>query len=193
MALPQEQKRNSYADYLTWGEDVRCEAFDGQIYNMSPSPTPKHQEVLGELFLEFGNYLRGKECRVFLAPIDVCLFAEKDTSFKDIKNWAIPDLVVVGDKKKIDDKRIIGAPELVVEVLSPSTAKNDKVLKYNKYEKAGVLEYWIVDPYNHSIDVYLLEGTVFRRSGVFVKGDTLPVSIFKDFSIDLNNVFREEE
>lgn len=192
MALPHERQELTYADYLKLDEEVRYEVIDGQLYNMSPAPSPKYQDVLSELIAEFRMYLRGKECRAFVSPIDVCLSDEVDDLSK-ITEWVEPDLVVVCDKNKIGDQRIIGTPDLVVEVLSPSTAKKDKLVKYNRYQRAGVKEYWIVDPLNETIDVYVLDGTIFKRSGVYVKGDILSVSIFEDFSIDLNNVFRGEE
>lgn len=192
MAVPQERQKFTYADYLKLDEDVRYEVIDGTIYNMSPSPTPNHQEILGELFIEFGSYLRGKECRAFISPIDVCLSDEKEDMDK-VQEWVIPDLVVVCDKNKIGDKRIIGTPDLLVEVLSPSTAKHDRLTKYNRYQRAGVKEYWIVDPIYNNIEVYILDGEVFKRSGIYFKGDILPVSIFEDLSIDVNIVFRDKE
>lgn len=191
MALPKDHKQACYAEYLTWNEKMRCEAIDGKIVNMSPSPTPKHQDVLGEISAEFRMYLRDKECRAFAAPIDVCLFAEKNTPFEEIKDWVQPDLVVVCDPNKIEEKRIVGAPDLVVEILSPSTAKHDRVLKYAKYEQAGIKEYWIVDAYHEFIEVYILDGKHYKRQGVYSKADTLPVSIFPEFKMNLLPIFRD--
>lgn len=107
------------------------------------------------------------KCVALPVPIDVCLFANKEIETTDIKDWVRPDLIVVCDENKIGNKNITGAPDLVVEVLSPSTAKNDRLIKFNSYEKAGVKEYWIVDPYNQTIEVYLLEKEVFIRSSLF--------------------------
>lgn len=95
MVLPLGRKNFTYLDYLKLDDDVRCEAMDGQIYNMAPSPSVKHQDVLGRLYARFLFYLEGKPCRVFIAPIDVCLFAKEDDKFSDIKEWVIPDMVVV--------------------------------------------------------------------------------------------------
>ena len=192
MAVPQERHNFTYADYLKLDEDVMYEVIDGTIYNMSPSPSPKHQDILSELITEFRMYLRGKECRAFISPVDVCLSEEKE-ELEKVKEWVIPDMVVVCDKNKIGDTRIIGTPDLVLEVLSPSTAKHDRITKYNRYQRAGVKEYWIVDPVYKNIEVYLLNGQEFKRSGIYFKGDILPVGIFEDFSIDLNIVFRDEE
>lgn len=118
------------------------------------------------------------------------MFANKKIKNVDIKDWVQPDLIVVCDENKITDKNIIGAPDLVVEVLSPSTAKNDRLIKFNSYEKAGVKEYWIVDPYNQTIEVYLLENGAFTRSGVYFKDETIKVHLFDDFQIDLSLIFK---
>lgn len=192
LSMSQEhmKKHSSYADYLQWDEDVRCEAFDGVIVNMTPAPTPKHQMIQVELSVEFGSFLRGKEYQLFTAPIDVCLFATKETADKDVKDWVQPDLFIVCDQNKIEEKRIIGAPDLIIEILSPSTARNDRLIKYNKYEEAGVKEYWIVDPHHETVEVFLLKDHTFHRAGVFTKNDVAPVSIFDNFEVKLCNVFR---
>lgn len=192
MSMPQGhmKKQSTYADYLQWNEDVRYEAFDGLIVNMTPAPTPKHQMIQVELSVEFGSFLRGKECQLFTAPIDVCLFASKETAHKDIKNWVQPDLLIVCDQNKIEEKRIIGAPDLVIEILSPSTARNDRLLKYNKYEEAGVKEYWIVDPLYETVEVFSLKDNAFHRADVFLKNDIVTVNIFDNFKIQLSNIFR---
>lgn len=190
MVIPQQSKSYSYADYLSWDDGVLCEVIDGVIINMSPSPTPQHQKIITELTTEFGLFLRDKKCVAFPAPIDVCLFANNQTKDKDIKDWVQPDLIVVCDESKIGEKNIFGAPELVIEVLSPSTAKNDRLIKYNSYEKAGVKEYWIVDPFNQTIEVYLLENGAYIRSGVYFKDDILKVHLLADFQIDLSLIFK---
>jgi Uma2 family endonuclease len=191
MATPQ-QKKISYADYLTWDEEQRCEVLDGEIISMSPSPTPKHQDILRELTIELGTYLRGKDCKIFTSPLDVCLFADKSIPHNNIKNWVEPDLIVVCDKDKIGEKRILGAPDLVIEILSPSTAKNDRVLKFHAYEKAGVKEYWIIDPFNQTVEVYLHDEDSLKREGIYFNDDTMPVNLFKDFNIDLQDIFPDE-
>jgi Uma2 family endonuclease len=190
VGIPDKQNY-SYADYLSWDEEVYCEVINGKIINMSPSPTPRHQDVLDELTAEFKMYLRGKECMAFSAPIDVCLFANNETKLEDIKDWVQPDLVVVCDKNKIGKKNITGAPDLVIEVLSPSTARNDRLIKFNSYEKAGVKEYWIVDPYNMSVEVYRLVGNSFNQIAVYGKDDLLIVDIFIDMQINLKSIFKE--
>ena len=192
MAIPKNQDTLTYAEYLDLGEEVRYEVIDGKVYNMSPAPSTKHQAVQREILTEFTIYLRGKKCSVFGSPIDVC-FSEADSDIKHIKEWVEPDLVIVCDKNKIKEKRIVGVPDLVVEILSKSTAKKDKLIKFNRYQSAGVKEYWIVDPSNEHIDVYLLENGGYKHSGAYFRDDRIPVHIFDGFSIDMANVFREED
>lgn len=191
MVMPESEKTYTFADYLKWEEDVYAEVINGEIIGMSPSPTPKHQDVVDELTAEFKMFLRGKKCMAFSAPMDVCLFADKNTKTGDILDWVQPDLFVVCDRNKIGDKSIFGVPDLVIEVLSPSTARNDRLIKFNSYEKAGVKEYWIVDPYNMSVEVYILDRNTLKQTGVFGKDDLLPVEILPELQIDLKNIFKE--
>ncbi|MFZ3588511.1 Uma2 family endonuclease [Bacillus sp. DJP31] len=192
MALPQKNDNFTYAEYLTLDDNVKYEVIDEQIYNLSPSPTLKHQDVVTQLSVDFGLYLRGKKCRLFVSPIDVCLSDETEILNK-VTEWVAPDLVVVCDTSKIGNKRIVDSPDLVVEVLSPSTAKKDKLVKFNRYERADIKEYWIVDPIHETVDVYFLNKGSYQHVGTYFKGDHVPVNIFEDFSIDLSNVFRGEE
>jgi len=179
----------SYADYLQLPEHERLEVLDGQVIGMTPSPTVKHQQVQRELLTELTIYLRGKECAVFGSPIDVCLFAHRNTPDDEIQDWLHPDLVVVCDKDKITTRNIVGAPDLVIEILSPSTARNDRVTKFHRYEKAGVKEYWIVDPLNEYIEVYERQESRFQLAKLYTKEDMLQTSLFEGLKIDLTVVF----
>lgn len=192
MAIPQKNEGLTYADYLAMGDEVRCEVIDGQVYNMSPAPTPKHQAVQRELLTEFSLFLRGKTCRVFGSPIDVC-FSEESNDINKIKEWVEPDIVIVCDRSKIHEKRIVGVPDLIVEILSPSTSRKDKRVKFQRYEREGVQEYWIVDPSNETVDGYVLNETVYKHVGTFFRDDQIPVTIFDGFSIPLSQVFNEAE
>lgn len=195
MALPKE-KHVTYRDYASWGEDVRCEVLDGRVISLNFSPSPKHQIVLGNLGRLFGNHFHDKECQVMMAPCDVYLFTDEKGPTDDTDKWVEPDLFVLcsdkkGSDKRIGDKGIYGAPDLIVEVLSPSNPKNDKVYKLNKYEQARVKEYWIVDPIYQMVDVYLLESDQLRLVQSFGIEDTVSSHLFKDLSIDLREVFTE--
>lgn len=180
MAFPQERNPFTYTEYLQLSDSDRYEMIDGQLYNMAPALTPKHQQVVTLLSAEFVMHLRGKTCRVFVSPIDVC-FSEDE--------WVQPDIVIVCDPNKISDERIIGAPDVIVEVLSPSTAKKDRLIKYKRYEQAGVRQYWIVDPIHEYVEVHVLKDGAFQLYGTYFKEDTIPVQLFGHFSIHSDNIF----
>ena len=141
MPLHQEEQRYTYADYVTWPGDERWELIDGVPYAMSPAPTIGHQRIAGEIHRQLANFLKGKPCEAFIAPVDVRLNADNDDDIV-----VQPDVLVVCDKNKLDGKCCNGAPDFVVEILSPSTADHDRVNKFQVYVAAGVREYWIVDP-----------------------------------------------
>jgi len=187
-------KRYTYADYLTWADNVRRELFDGIIKLMSPAPARRHQEVSGNLFLQFGVFLKKKKCRVYQAPFDVRLpKADSDT---DEETYTVvqPDICIICDPAKLDSRGCIGAPDLIVEIVSPGSAGRDIKEKFDLYEQAGVLEYWIVRPYDQSVEVYLLsENGRYLRGGSYVFEDCVPVSIFgHELQIDLAEVFEEK-
>lgn len=186
---PQQPENYSYADYVKLPESEIFEMLDGYIISMSPAPTTKHQHIQRELLVELGLYLRGKECSVFGSPVDICLFADYKMPNDQIKDWVQPDIVVVCDKKKINPNNIVGAPDFIIEILSPSTARNDRVIKFNNYQKAGVKEYWIVDPLNEYIEAFILQDNRFVTSGLYTREDSIQVSIIADFNIDLKNIF----
>ena len=181
----------TYGDYLKWPDEERWEIIDGVPYLMSPAPSVDHQKILGETFRQFANYLVGKKCDVFNAPFDVRLPAadEKD---EDIQTVVQPDIVVICDKSKLDQRGYRGAPALIVEILSPSTSKKDLSEKYDLYERCGVKEYWVVFPLDKVLDVYLPdEEGKYRKADSYEKGDRVKPSIFDDLEIDLGLVFRE--
>lgn len=186
MAFPQEKHSQTYSEYLKLGEEIQYEVIDGQMYNMSPSPNVKHQSIEMDLSTEFNLYFRDKSCRV-LAEIDVCLSGEEDMS--KTNEWVKPDIIIVCDKNKIHENRIVGAPDLIVEILSKSTAKLDKMIKFNRYQKAGVKEYWIIDPAHEIVDVYTLENERYTHSGVYTKDEIIKVNLFDDLSVDLKHIF----
>src|SRR5690625_3726568 len=136
VALPHEERKYSYADYLTWDEGERVELIDGEIFNMSPAPSRQHQRVLRELSTAFSTFLQGAECEVYFAPFDVRLFAENKSN-DDITNVVQPDLTVVCDKDKLDDQGCNGPAGLIIEVICQSSIKLDGGIKYNLDEKAG--------------------------------------------------------
>ncbi|WP_059105988.1 Uma2 family endonuclease [Shouchella shacheensis] len=188
MAIPNEKEKYSYADYLTWEEGERVEIIDGDIISMSPAPSRRHQEILGELFIALSVCLRDKACKAFIAPFDVRLLAE-DKRDDEVDQVVQPDLSIVCDQHKLDDKGCNGAPDIIVEVLSPSTVKLDRWTKYLLYEKAGVKEYWLVDPANKSVEIHRLVAGLYKFQGVFTKEDTIDVELLSGLKLDLEPIF----
>ncbi|WP_042353499.1 Uma2 family endonuclease [Bacillus rubiinfantis] len=191
MGIPEEKRKYSYADYLKWNEGERLELIDGEIFNMSPAPSKRHQQILRELSAIFTFYLRDKdkECEVFFAPFDVRLFAENKADH-EIDHVVQPDLSIVCDPHKLDDKGCKGAPDMIIEILSPASVKLDRWRKYQLYEKAGVKEYWLVDPINESVEVFLLTDGKYQFSGVYTKDDKISTCLFPSFKIELSEVFQ---
>ncbi len=191
MVLPKiKNERYTYADYLTWDDDLRWEIIDGFAYDMSPAPTTKHQVVLVNLLNSFYNYLKGKPCKVFPAPFDVRL-SKIGANDDEVENVVQPDISVICNPMKLDEKGAIGAPDLVVEILSPSTSKKDMGIKSFLYQKFGVREYWIVDPVSESVIVYLPDETGKFDTNEYKSTDFVKVSIFPDLEISLAEVFKQ--
>lgn len=189
MSLPSEKKNElfTYEDYLTWPEDERWEIIDGIPY-MQAAPSRIHQEISVELLTQFNNYLKDKSCKVYHAPFTVRLDdGHKDE--KDIRTVVEPDIVVVCDKEKLDDKGCKGVPDLIIEILSSSSAKMDRLIKFNKYEKAGVKEYWIIDPNERIVSVFKLDADRKYKIEMYSDEDKINVGIFQNLIIDLKPVF----
>ena len=185
-------KRYTYADYLTWMDDVRRELFDGFIKLMTPAPSMKHQEVSVNFTRLFGNYLFGKSCKVYHAPSDVRLpTSEQTKGDKQIYTIVQPDLFVVCDLSKLDDRGCLGAPDLVIEIISPKNSKRDLKDKFEIYQQYGVREYWIVKPNDEVVNVFVLnENSKFQLVGMYAEDDKIPVNIFNgDLKVDLTEVF----
>lgn len=181
---PQNRQRHyTYGDYLTWSDDVRYELIDGVAYMMTPAPTLDHQDIAGEIYRQLANALEGKPCRPYIAPVDVRL-PKDDEADEAIDTVVQPDVIVVCDERKLDRRGVRGAPDLVVEVLSPSTAYHDHKRKREVYERAGVKEYWLVDPVERMIHIYRLDdqGRYGKPDVREMKGET-PVSILPEVVI----------
>ena len=160
-----DTQHHTYADYLTWPDDVRYELIDGVAYLMAPAPTLDHQDVVGEVFRQLANALQGQPCRVYVSPVDVRL-PKADEADELVDTVVQPDVLVVCDPAKLDRRGVRGGPDLVVEVLSPSTAGHDHVRKRSVYERAGVREYWLVHPVDRVVTVYRLEHDGYGKPDV---------------------------
>jgi Uma2 family endonuclease len=189
MGLPQRDAMyHTYRDYLTWTENARYELIDGAAYLMAPAPARAHQESVLEMARQVANALQGKPCRPFIAPFDVRL-PKSNEADASVDTVVQPDLLVVCDASKLDERGMRGAPDWVVEVLSPSSASHDQTIKLAAYERAGVPEVWLVHPIDHVITVFRLEGTRYGRPGIFETKGTLAVTTVSDIVIDWDLVF----
>jgi len=181
--------RYTYGDYLTWDDDERWELIDGIPYNMTPAPRRVHQKIAGEIFLQIADFLKGKPCEVYIAPLDVRL-PLADEPDGEITTVIQPDIVVVCDASKLDDAGCKGPPDLIAEILSPATARKDLKEKFNLYESRGVREYWIVDPEAKTIMVFHLDQAgSYGRPSVYAGEEMLPVSVLSGLELDLTAVF----
>jgi Uma2 family endonuclease len=188
-ALPKEKQEPyyTYADYKEWelDEGERFEIMDGEAYAMS-APNTRHQTIHRELFGQFFIFLQGKTCQLFSAPLDVRLFYAEDESDDTVVQ---PDIVVICDKAKIGPEGCRGAPDLVVEILSPSNTAIEMEQKRKLYHEAGVREYWVIDGENNGLNVYLFQKEVIVKT--YKETDTVAVSILPGLNIALEQVFKE--
>ena len=192
MPIPAEHEKFTYSDYLKWSDDERWELIYGEAWDMSPAPNRKHQKIAIKLSYQIENYLKDKDCDVYIAPFDVRLPENKDDSDNKTDTVVQPDILIVCDKNKLDDAGCKGAPDWIIEILSPSTAFKDLNNKYQLYEARGVKEYWVIDPANNYITVYLLDisGKYFR-SGVYSAESEVQSTTFSELIIDLKPVFSD--
>jgi Uma2 family endonuclease len=182
MSLPQrDQQQHTYADYLGWPESVRYELIDGVAYLMA-GPDLAHQDIVGEVFAQLHNALQGKPCRAFVAPFDVRL-PKPGQSDEATDTVVQPDVMVVYDPGKIDRRGIRGAPDLVVEVMSPSTAGHDQVLKRRIYERAGVREFWLVHPTDRVLTIYTLGADGYGKPEIQELVGSTPVGVLDSVEI----------
>lgn len=156
---------HTYGDYLGWPQDLRYELIDGEAFLMAPAPELGHQEVAGEIFFQLRLALGEGSCRPFIAPVDVRL-PRADEADDRVDTVVQPDVLVVCDPARLDRRGVRGAPDFVVEVLSPSTAAHDHVRKRRVYERAGVREYWLVHPVDRMVTVYRLDGDEYGKPEV---------------------------
>lgn len=184
MGMPlRDHQRHSYGEYLTWPEDVRYELVDGEAYLMAPAPDLAHQDVAGEVFRQLANQLAGKPCRAFVAPVDVRL-PKGNEADDHIDTVVQPDVLVVCDEAKLSRRGVRGAPDWVLEVLSPSTAGHDQVTKRRIYERAGVQEFWLVHPMDRVLTIYRLLGTEYGRPDMQELKGATPIAVLPGVSIE---------
>jgi Uma2 family endonuclease len=185
MALPRRDTlHHTYADYLTWSGNERDELIDGIAYiREPPAPSRSHQELVGELHFQVRRALEGKSCRAYVAPFDVRL-PKSEEADDHIDTVVQPDVLIVCDLSKLDERGMRGAPDWIAEVLSPSTASHDQIVKVPVYERAGVREVWLIHPTDLTLTVYRLEDGRYGRPTILeLKGRTA-ISTVASVSID---------
>ena len=185
------KKRYTYADYLTWADEKIRELMDGFIKIMSPSPSAKHQRVCINLIANLHRFIKKNKgkCEVFTSPFDVRLPKNGEKADGQIYNVVQPDICVVCDPSKIDKRGCLGAPDLVIEVQSFSSARYDLTEKFDLYEASGVREYWVVFPYDEGVMVFLLQPDGKYDQGTKYESGKVPVHIFSDYEIDFTDIF----
>lgn len=192
MPVPAPKDRYTFADCLTWSENERIEIINGEAVMMAP-PTRIHQEILMELSRQLANFLEGKKCKVYPAPFAVRLFEKDGDTPEDVDTMVEPDISVVCDHDKLDKHGCKGAPDLVVEVLSPSTQRHDRLVKLDLYQRAGVREYWIVDPDSSTVQVFMLKNGYLHPYEVYSEKDIAKVNVLDGCFIELSKVFPSDK
>jgi len=179
----------SYADYLTWQMDEMVELIKGKVFkSAAAAPRLNHQKISGKLFYHLYGFLKDKPCSVFSAPFDVRL-PVKSKRNEHIHTVVQPDICVVCDKSKLDEFGCIGAPDLIVEILSPGSNKKELQNKYEVYEESRVKEYWIVQPYELTLLIYTLTEGKYVPSKLFTVGDIVSSNCIPGFNLDLDDIF----
>jgi Uma2 family endonuclease len=184
MPLVKEVSYYTYADYLEWDENKRYEIIDGEAY-MLATPARIHQETSGNFYYALRSFLEGKPCKVYSAPFAVRLFPREDRSDDTVVE---SDITVVCDPSKLDDRGCNGAPDFIIEIISPSTARYDRIVKFNKYREAGVREYWIADPEEKVVLAYLLKDGQYMAVN-YDNTAIAPVTVLPGCEIDLKTIF----
>ncbi len=190
MALPAEKERYTFADILTWKESGRIEIINGEAVMMA-LPSRIHQKISFEIGRQIGNYLEGKKCEVYPAPFGVRLFERDGDAPDDVDTLVEPDISVICDKNKLDKHGCKGAPDMVIEILSPSTVRHDRFVKLALYQRAGVREYWIVEPETKTVQVYTLESGILQPRAFYGPEDVAKVNVLNGCFIELSKVFDE--
>lgn len=182
----------SYADYLIWQFSERVEIIKGKIFKMSPAPARLHQVVSRKITRHLDRYFEHKTCGLYVAPFDVRLVDfKKSTSDNQIFSVVQPDLCVVCDLDKLDDKGCFGSPDLIVEILSPGNSKKEMGVKFELYQENGVKEYWIVEPSDNVIFVYTLENGKYIGLKPCIEGEKIVSPLFPDLNFEIEWIFED--
>ncbi len=178
----------TYADYLKWKFEERLELFRGKIFKMSPAPNRYHQDISGNLYFNLAKVLKKGRCSLYAAPFDVRLVKTKAND-ATIITVVQPDLCVICDVNKLDDKGCIGAPDLIIEILSPGNTKKEMGIKFELYEENEVKEYWIIDPTEKTVLMYVLNEKKFIGLKPFIEDNNIKSTLFPDLNFPLSEIF----
>jgi Uma2 family endonuclease len=179
----------TYADYLQWQFEERLELFRGRIFKLS-APNTKHQVIAGNILVSVKNFLGRQKCQVFIAPFDVRLPVKNRKKDNEVTTVVQPDICIVCDETKIDTRGCCGAPDLVVEILSPGNSHKEVNLKFELYEEAGVKEYWIVYPEEESLAIFLLsENGKYDGATLYAGKDKINSKAVPGLIIDTKEIF----
>jgi Uma2 family endonuclease len=183
-------KTYSYADYLTWQFQEKLELIKGKIFKMSPAPSTNHQRISRKLTGIMLSAFKNHSCELFVAPFDVRLIDKKKSTLdKEIFTVVQPDLCMICDETKIDERGAIGAPDLVIEILSPGNSNKEMKYKFDLYEEAGVQEYWIVNPADKTLFIYVLKENQFIGMHPLIEEDSIQSKLFPDLDFQLAEIF----
>jgi Uma2 family endonuclease len=184
-------KQYSYADYLTWQFKERVELIRGWISKMSQAPSTGHQSISSVFQGEIYSYLKKSTCKLFAAPFDVRLIdSKKSKNNQQVFTVVQPDICVICDEKKLDERGCIGAPDLIIEIVIPGNSKKEMKTKHELYEENGVREYWIANPLEKNIMLYVLKAKKYHLKKIYFDDDTIESVLFKGLVIDLKEIFK---
>jgi Uma2 family endonuclease len=190
---PNPSLEYSYADYLKWKFEERVELIRGKIMKMT-APNRKHQDVSGNLFFAIKQFLKEKHCKVYSAPFDVRLPRSDKFTNEEIITVVQPDVCVICDESKLDEKGCLGAPDLVIEILSPGNSKKEIKLKYEVYEEGGVKEYWIINPVEENVAVLTLSTSgKFDGAKLYATDDIIYSNAIQGLAVNLSDIFQNNE
>ena len=191
---PQSDYGFTYADYLTWNFKERIELIKGKIFKMSPAPLVTHQTIVANINNYIAERVKKFPCKVLFSPVDVKLLGKPfRRKVKDDEIFTVvqPDVIVVCDPEKLSDPRSInGAPEMVVEVLSPGNTKTETKHKLNLYEENAVLEYWVVHPPYKYVEVYLLKNNCYNKPTIYEMGEVINCIVLKGIKVPVDEIFK---
>jgi Uma2 family endonuclease len=180
----------SYADYLTWEFEERVEILKGKVFSMGATPNTSHQRISGKLSGILWQKFNNMSLNFFAAPFDVRLLDKKKSTLdQEIYTVVQPDLCVICDENKIDERGAIGAPDLVIEILSPGNSNKEMKYKFDLYEEAGVLEYWIVNPADKTVFIYVLKENQFIGMHPLIEEDIIQSKLFPELDFKLESIF----